>query len=52
MFFVDVDEDQFEALSEVVERHSSLTFAGTGDATPSWVVKGQNTFNNAMKALP
>ena len=52
VFFVDVDEDQFEALSEVVERHSSLTFAGTGDATPSWVVKGQNTFNNAMKALP
>jgi hypothetical protein len=52
VFFVDVDTNQFELLNEVVERHASLTHAGTGDATPSWVVKGQDKFNSAMKALP
>ncbi|AGH46336.1 hypothetical protein C427_4231 [Paraglaciecola psychrophila 170] len=38
-------------LCEVVERHSTLTHAGTGDATPSWVVNGQNKFKSAIKAL-
>jgi hypothetical protein len=52
VFFVDLDDDQYAMLCEVVERHSSLTHAGTGDATPSWVVKGQDKFKSAMKALP
>lgn len=52
VFFVDVDSNQYEILSEVIERHASLTVAGTGDATPSWVVKGQDKFNSAMKVLP
>lgn len=52
VFFVDVNTQQYEVLREVVERHSSLTFAGTGDATPSWVVKGQDKFSSAMKVLP
>ena len=52
VFFVDVDSDQYEVLCEVVERHSSLTFAGSGEATPSWVVKGQEKFNSVMKVLP
>ena len=52
VFFVDVDANQYDALCEVIQRHDSLVHAGTGDATPSWVVKGQDKFNNAMKALP
>ncbi|GAC18528.1 hypothetical protein [Paraglaciecola arctica] len=52
VFFVDVDANQYEVMSEVVERHASLIHAGTGDATPSWVVKGQDKFNSAMKVLP
>jgi hypothetical protein len=52
VFFVDVDTNQYEVLCGVVERHSSLTFAGQGDATPSWVVKGQDKFKHVMKALP
>ncbi|MEP1446545.1 MAG: NAD/FAD-utilizing enzyme [Paraglaciecola sp.] len=52
VFFVDVDLNQYDILSEVAERHHSLVHAGTGDATPAWVVKGQEKFNQAMKALP
>jgi len=52
VFFVDLDDDQYELLCEVVERHSSLTHAGSGDATPSWVVKGQDKFKSVMKVLP
>lgn len=52
VFFVDVDDKQFSTLGEVVIRHKSLIYAGKGDATPAWVVKGQDKFNNAMKALP
>ena len=52
VFFVDVNVSQYAVLCEVIERHSGLTFAGTGDATPSWVVAGQDKFKNAMKALP
>jgi hypothetical protein len=51
VFFVDLDDDQHEILCEVVERHSTLTHAGTGDATPSWVVRGQDKFKSVMKAL-
>ena len=52
VFFVDVNAKQYEVLCDVVERHSSLIHAGTGDATPSWVVKGQDKFKSAMKVLP
>lgn len=52
VFFVDVDDSQNDVLSEVVGRHPSLTFAGKGEATPAWVVRGQDKFNNVMKALP
>ncbi|WP_299073223.1 NAD/FAD-utilizing enzyme [uncultured Paraglaciecola sp.] len=52
VFFVDVGSHQVNALKEVVERHPSLIFAGTGDATPSWVIKGQDKYSQAMKALP
>jgi hypothetical protein len=52
VFFVDIDNRQYEIMSKVVDRHDSLIHAGTGDATPSWVVKGQDKFNQAMKVLP
>lgn len=52
VFFVDVDTRQYEVLCDVIAQHSSLTYAGTGDATPSWIVNGQDKFKSAMKSLP
>jgi hypothetical protein len=52
VFFVDVDDSQYATLGEVVVRHSSLIYAGKGEATPAWVVKGQEKFSNTMKVLP
>jgi hypothetical protein len=52
IFFVDVDANQYEVLCQVVKRHDALIHAGTGDATPYWVVKGQDKYNHVMKVLP
>jgi hypothetical protein len=52
VFFVDVDPSQYAALNEIAANHPGLKFAGTGEATPAWIVKGQEKFNSAMKALP
>lgn len=52
VFFVDVDASQEEGLTSVIEGHPRLKVAGTGPATPTWVVKGQDKFNGFMKAMP
>lgn len=52
VFFVDVDTHQEEILAKVVENHPRLKLAGTGEATPGWVVKGQEKFNEFMKTMP
>jgi len=52
IIFVDVDPEQEIILFEVVEKHPRLKLAGTGSATPSWVVHGQEKFTKVMKTLP
>ena len=52
VFFVDIEKNQETILSDVISTHHTLILAGTGDATPSWVVHGQEKFNKVMKALP
>lgn len=52
VFFVDVDKEQESILSNVVSRHPKLEIAGLGEATPGWVVHGQEKFHKAMKTLP
>ncbi len=52
VFFVDVEPEQESILSDITKRHPSLAVAGTGPATPSWVVKGQDKFHKVMKILP
>ena len=52
IFFVDLDAEQESILSEIVEQHPRLKLAGTGPATPGWVVHGQEKFSKVMKSLP
>ncbi|MFT5713326.1 MAG: hypothetical protein ACI9DQ_001738 [Glaciecola sp.] len=52
IFFVDITDDQQALLEKIVRSHSSLTHAGTGEATPEWFVKGQQKFSEFMKAMP
>ena len=52
VFFVDVDAEQEAVLDEVVENHPRLKLAGTGEATPTWVVRGQDKFSEFMKTMP
>jgi hypothetical protein len=40
VFIVDVDPQQEASLARVVERHPGLQLAGTGKATPRWIVMG------------
>jgi len=41
VFIVDVDPEQEAGLDRVVRAHPGLLLAGTGKATPGWVVRGQ-----------
>ncbi|MCC2618137.1 NAD/FAD-utilizing enzyme [Aestuariibacter halophilus] len=52
VFFVDVEESQQDALHDVVEQHPRLRLAGTGEARPLWVVRGQDRFREFMKTMP
>jgi hypothetical protein len=42
VFFVDIDKEQANILKEVTTTHTGLKKAGTGSATPRWVVMGQD----------
>ncbi|MGD2171746.1 MAG: NAD/FAD-utilizing enzyme [Gammaproteobacteria bacterium] len=42
VFIVDVDPEQEAALARVVNRHPHLQLAGTGKATPRWIVMGKH----------
>lgn len=52
VFFVDVEPSQEDALASVVASHPRLKLAGTGEATPTWVVKSQDKFKDFMKTMP
>jgi hypothetical protein len=42
VFIVDVDADQEGVLDQVVQAHPGLYLAGTGKASPRWLVMGQH----------
>jgi len=52
IFFVDITTEQQSALQKVAKAHKSLSHAGTGEATPEWVVKSQEKFHQFMKVMP
>jgi hypothetical protein len=52
VFFVDLPPDQEAILLQIVSQHPDLKLAGTGEATPNWVVQGQEKFKKIMKTLP
>ncbi len=41
VFFVDIDAEQKNVLAEVINSHPGLEKAGTGSATPRWIIFGQ-----------
>ncbi len=41
VFVVDVDPEQESSLERVMQAHPGLQLAGTGKATPRWIVMGQ-----------
>lgn len=42
VFFVDIDAEQESILHAVTDNHPALENAGTGTATPRWVILGQH----------
>jgi len=46
VFIVDVDRTQENTLDKIVSFHHQLEKAGTGSATPRWIVMGQQTFKD------
>ncbi|TDF37336.1 NAD/FAD-utilizing enzyme [Alteromonadaceae bacterium M269] len=52
VFFVDVDKEQESTLTSITSKYDSLTEAGQGEATPAWVVRGQDKFSSFMRTMP
>jgi len=52
ILFVDADPQQEMALDSVMKMHPKLQVAGMGEATPNWVVRGQDKFKSFMKSMP
>jgi DNA-binding transcriptional MerR regulator len=52
IFFIDIEQTQEEVLTKVLSVHPRLISLGTGDATPRWVIRGQDRFKAFMKAMP
>lgn len=46
IFIVDVDPSQEYLVKQMEESHPLLSDAGTGNATPRWVIMGQQSFKN------
>jgi len=46
IFIVDLDPSQEDAIKQVMSKHPHLDDAGTGVATPRWVVMGQQNFKD------
>ena len=52
IFFVDLDDEQAAALTQIVNAHPRLQAAGEGAATPKVVVAAQKKFHDVMETLP
>jgi len=46
IFIVDLDPSQESIIQQIKNAHPHLNDAGTGNATPRWVVMGQQSFKN------
>lgn len=52
VFIVDVDPEQETRLTQIMNHHPALMPAGTGSATPRWVVRFQDKWRHFMKVMP
>jgi hypothetical protein len=52
VLFVDIAPEHESILKKVVRRHPGLELAGSGDATPGWVIRTQVYFRRFIKAMP
>lgn len=51
VFFVDIEPVQEPLLEKVMSRHPGLEMAGTGTATPQWLVQGQQQWHRFKKMI-
>jgi hypothetical protein len=42
IFFIDLEPNQEEILTQVIQKHSQVELAGTGSATPNWLIALEN----------
>ena len=52
IFFVDAEPEQEPLLKRLMKNHPNLIVEGLGEATPSWVVRGQDKYHDFMKTMP
>ena len=49
IFFIDLDPEQVDILNQTIRSHSQLEAAGTGTATPNWLIVLENTIPRFFK---
>ncbi len=52
ILFVDVEPEQELIFDRIMKSHPNLIMAGVGEATPQWVVRGQDGFRRFVKFMP
>ena len=52
ILFIDIDNSQEQRVNDVIASHPHMRFAGHGNATPGWLVRGQTQFQRFIKAMP
>jgi hypothetical protein len=53
VFFVDLEPAQAERLQRLMQLHHSTEFAGTGSASPHWIILWQHRLNHFFtKTMP
>ena len=46
IFIIDIDPEQEQLIRQMEYEHPELVRCGTGEATPRWIVMGQQTFKD------
>jgi hypothetical protein len=52
LFFVDIETEKEQLLSDVIHRHPLLEDAGEGPSVPHWFIRWQDRFKHFIKVMP
>ncbi len=52
LFFVDIEAEKEQLLSDIISHHPTLEMAGEGPSVPHWFIRMQERFKHFVKVMP